>query len=188
MKKTIAIIGVDGTGKSTLICQLQKRLGAKAIIKYMGSVRFEDKRISKIKEKKALSYLDIIKIQLLTYRCFWNRYKDAVNDNKLVLFDRYVDERFINSIGIYKVIATILYKYLFPRPTHIIYLYCSAETSFKRKNDIPDKSVFIAMKNRFDHYYQNKKDCFVLNSDLYNEEELTDLSYNHILNLYNGKI
>lgn len=188
MKKTIAIIGVDGSGKSTLINQLQERLGEKAVTKYMGSVRFEDKRIEEYAKKKSLSIIGVIRMQLLTYKCFWDRYKSAVKSNKIVLFDRYVNERYINASGKYKVMNTILYKYLFPKPSYIFYLYCSAETSLKRKDDIPDKSVFIAMKNRFDDYYLDTKNCFCLNSDTHRAEELTDLAYNHILKLYNGKL
>ena len=35
MGKTIAILGVDGTGKSSVIQEIQKRLGKKCCIKYM---------------------------------------------------------------------------------------------------------------------------------------------------------
>ena len=188
MKKTIAIIGVDGTGKSTLINQLQERLGDMAVTKYMGSVRFEDPRISEYEKKESLSIVDIIKIQLLIYKCFWNRYRSAVMTNKLVLFDRYVNERYINAKGKYKILNTLLYKCFFPKPSHIFYLYCTAETSLKRKDDIPDKSVFIAMKKRFDDYYLNKKNCFCLNSDVYSAEELTEQAYKKIIKLSNGKI
>lgn len=188
MNKTIAIIGVDGSGKSTLIEQLQNRFGEKAVTKYMGSVRFEDNRISVLLKKNPRTFFDSFKILILTYKCFWDRYQNALKSKKIVLFDRYVNERYINSSGRNKILAAILYKYLFPKPSHFIYLYCSVETSMKRKDDIPDKDAFIAMKKRFDNFYLNNKDCFCINSDSYNSEELADLAYNNIINHFDGKL
>lgn len=188
MKQTFAIIGVDGSGKSTLISQLGQRFGEKAMTQYMGSVRFEDERIEIIKNKQSLSVYDSIRLYFLIYKCFWDRYKTATKSNKLVLFDRYVDERYINAKGKYRFLNVILYKYFFPKPSHIIYLHCSAETSFNRKSDIPDKSAFIAMKERFDEFYMKGKSNLCLSSDDSTPGELSEIAYNYILKESNGRL
>lgn len=188
MKKTVALIGVDGTGKSTIINRLKELFGDEAITMYMGSVRFEDPKIEELAKKPCLSFIESVKYLFLVNKCFWGRYRGAVKTNKIVLFDRYVHERYLNATGKRKLINLVLYKYLFPRTSCIIYLYCSAETSLKRKDDIPDAEVFHAMKKRFDSCFLNSNDCLCLDTDTKSVDEITNESYNYIIAKTHGKL
>lgn len=188
MKKTVALIGVDGTGKSTIINRLKELFGDEAITMYMGSVRFEDPKIEELAKKPCLSFFESVKYLFLVNKCFWGRYRGAVKTNKIVLFDRYVHERYLNATGKRKLINLVLYKYLFPRTSCIIYLYCSAETSLKRKDDIPDAEVFHAMKKRFDSCFLNSNDCLCLDTDTKSVDEITNESYNYIIAKTHGKL
>ena len=177
-RKTIAILGVDGSGKSTAINNVSKIYGERCTVTYMGNTRFEDNNIEKLKGKRFRGPIII----LLIYRCFWNRYRRANKSGRLALFDRYVHEIFINASGKYKIIYTLLYKYLFPMPNRIVYLYCSPEISLNRKSDIADADVFKAMKKRFDDYFKNRKGVLCLDTGLLNEDEITDRINNYINN------
>lgn len=182
--KTIAILGIDGSGKSTVIENVSMRLKDKCVVKYMGSRSYEDKVLELLLNKPKHSPIEMIRLIYLRYRCFWKRYNDAVSTGKIVLFDRYIHEIFLNSIGKMRFIDTILYKYLFPTPSSLIYLYCSAEESLRRKDDIPDADVFREMKKRFDNYFLNDNDCLCLSSEEHNPQELADIVYKYIIERY----
>ena len=169
-KKTIAILGVDGSGKSTAINNLSKKYGERCTITYMGYTRFEDTSIEELKGKRFVGPLYIYRI----YRCFWRRYLNATRTDKVALFDRYVHEIFINASGKYKYINILLYKYLFPKPKKMVYLYCSVEESLKRKKDIINADAFRNMKKRFDLFFLKRKGVLCLDTELLSEKEITE--------------
>lgn len=180
-RKTIAIIGVDGSGKSTVIENLRLLLKDKCVVQYMGSRSYEDPKLEELLSQKKLTKLEQLYTIYLRYRCFRKRYNSAAATRKIVLFDRSVDEIYINSFGIFKIFYTILYKYLFPSPSCRIYLHCSVEESLHRKNDIPDPDVFRAMKARFDKSFLNNPNCLCLNSEEYDSQKLTKIAFNYIM-------
>lgn len=168
---TLAILGVDGSGKSTAIENLAVKYGDKCSVTYMGYTRFEDPRIESLKNRRFSNPL----ITWLIYRCFWVRYIKALKQGDFAIFDRYVHEIFINANKtLYNRINVILYRYFFPMPQKIVYLYCSAEESLRRKNDIPNPDIFIAMKKRFDNYFMNKNGVLCLDSEKLSPEEITE--------------
>lgn len=168
--KTIAVLGVDGSGKSTAVSNLVSIYGDKCIVTYMGYKDFEDPKIEKLKGKRFATPAIVLRI----YRCFWKRYLNAAHTGKIAIFDRYIHEIFINAGGRLKKINILLYKYLFPRPSRMVYLYCEAEESLKRKSDIEDADEFIEMKKRFDDYFLNRKGVLCLDSGVLTPEEITD--------------
>jgi len=182
--KTIAIIGVDGAGKSTVIQNLKQLLKDECVVQYMGSRSYEDAKLVKLLCQTSMTKVEFLYSIWLRYRCFWKRYKQAVASGKIVLFDRSVDEIYINSSGVFKLMYTVLYKYMFPSPSSLIYLHCSAEASLRRKDDIPDPDVFRAKKARFDRCFLNNPKCLCLNSEEHNPQELTKLVYNYIVEHY----
>lgn len=175
-RKTIAILGVDGSGKSTVVSNLQKVFGDECIITYMGYKDFEDPKIEELKGRRFSTFLVMCRI----YRCFWHRYINAVRANKIAIFDRYVHEIFLNANNSRKWLNTLLYKYLFPKPSITVYLYCPVKESLKRKNDIPDVEVFTIMKERFDAYLINRKNVLCLDTGELAADEITNRITNFI--------
>lgn len=176
MNKTLAIIGVDGTGKSSVIKALSDEFGDNCIITYMGYRSFEDSRIEKLQSTPAsTSIAKVIKyiyVVYLIYRCYLKRYRSSVETGKFVIFDRYVHEIYINAHGVMKIVFTLIYKFLYPKPSKIVYLYCPVEESLKRKDDIKDSEMFRKMKERFDRTFLSDKRCFCLDSSVYSTAEL----------------
>ena len=168
-RKSIAILGVDGSGKSTAVNNLKKVLGNQCVITYMGYKDFDDPKIETSKNKRFITPIIVYRI----YRCFWKRYLRSVRTHKIAIFDRYVHEVFLNSGSRLKLLNTILYKYLFPMPSKIVYLHCSVSESLKRKNDIPDPVVFAEMKERFDHYFMSRNSVLCLDTGELSTDEIT---------------
>lgn len=169
-RKTLAILGVDGSGKSTAVKNLKKVLGDRCIITYMGYKDFEDQRIEELKGKRWSTPFIVYRI----YRCFWKRYLDAVRTHKIAIFDRYIHEIFINADGRLKWVSIILYKFFFPKPQKIVYLHCSVAESLNRKSDISDVEVFTKMKKRFDSYFINRKQVLSLDTGELSVDEITN--------------
>lgn len=167
--KTIAILGVDGSGKSTVVNNLHFRYGDRCVVTYMGYKDFEDSRIKELKNKRFATPIIVFRI----YRCFWRRYLNAIKSDKIAIFDRYVHEIFINAEGRFRRINILLYRYLFPMPSLIVYLHCSAEESLKRKDDIINEDIFKAMKRRFDEFFLNRKGVLCLDSGSLSSDEIT---------------
>lgn len=182
--KTIAFVGVDGSGKSTLIKNLQQLLKDKCIVQYMGCRSYEDPKLVKLLEKNNLTKIEKLYLRWLQYRCFRKRYDNAVATGKIVLFDRFVDELYINASK-YNFFYVFLYKYVFPRPSCLFYLHCSVDESLHRKNDVPDSVFFRTMKVKFDNRFLKDPKCICLNSEEFTPQELTTLVYNHIIEYYN---
>lgn len=169
--KTIAILGVDGSGKSTAVENVSKYYGEQCTVTYMGYTRFEDPKISQLEGRRFATPF----IEFRIYRCFWRRYFKGKKAKQIAIFDRYVHEIFINAgKGKYDRLRILLYKYLFPMPSLLVYLHCPAEVSLRRKSDIPDPDVFMAMKKRFDNYFLGQKNVLCLDSGVLTPEEIAD--------------
>lgn len=179
MAKTIAILGVDGTGKSSVINEIKTKLGDSCIVQYMGYRSFGDKRIEQI-EARPHGLIQTLVLKWLIYKSYIRRYREAKKKNKIVIFDRYVHEIYINSFGLASFINKLVYKYLYPNPNFVIYLHCPAEISLARKDDIPDKEVFKSMKTRFDSVFIGRKKCLCLDSYKYSSEQLADIIIKYI--------
>lgn len=181
-RTTIALLGVDGAGKSAATSNLQRVLGDKCIVTYMGGRSFEDNRVETLSQLPHKTILDLIKLDWFKYKCFLKRYKDSISQGKIIIFDRYVQEQYLNALGLHKLLNIILYKYLYPKSDITIYLFCPADVSFSRKADILDKKTFIAMKNRFDKEFKNKKNVLCVNTQELSEEDVTTEIVKHLTN------
>lgn len=168
---TIAILGVDGSGKSTAVENLMRIYGKKCSITYMGYTRFEDPQIEQLEGK--LYALPLMEFRI--YICFWKRYLKGCKTGEIAIFDRYVHEIFINaSSNKVQKIRAFLYKHFFPMPSKMVYLYCPVEESLRRKSDIVNPKEFFLMKKRFDDFFLGRKDTLCLNSGVLSTTEITD--------------
>jgi thymidylate kinase len=114
---------------------------------------------------------------LAAYYEMWIRLLEAKKAGKeIVVFDRYVWEASVNSTSkISHFLACLLFEHLFPKPELVIYLYCSAETSLLRKDDILDEKQFRMMKKRSDEKYLNKNEILSINTEETGIEEVVQM-------------
>lgn len=173
-RKSIALIGVDGSGKSTTVHALQELLGNKCCVQYMGFREMETfwgKEYYASGKRFRFKFMPFLGI----YLEMWHRYlKHRFDNYKLIFYDRFPWEAYDNGFGKYKVAYFILFKLLFPRPKKVYYLHCSVNTSFKRKDDIIDKMLFINMKMRFDKKYKDKRAILSFDTDEFTTEEIVN--------------
>lgn len=174
-RKSVALIGVDGSGKSTTVKALQELLGDKCCIQYMGFREMEThwgKEYYASGKRFRLKILPFFGI----YLEMWYRYlKNRFNNYKIIFYDRYPWEAYDNGFGKYKFIYFVLFKLFFPRPKKVYYLYCTTDSSFARKDDIANKELFINMKRRFDRKYKDKKGVLSFDTDKLTTEEILNL-------------
>ena len=180
-RRSIALIGVDGSGKSTTIKELKKTLGEGCFVQYMGFREMETKWGKEWYASGKKFKIKIIPF-LGVYLEMWYRYlKYRFYNGRIVLYDRFPWEAFDNGTGKYKAIYFLLFKVLFPRPYKVIYLHCSTETSLKRKNDITNVELFKSMKLRFDSKYKNDKKIMSFNTDVMETSDIVDQICKYIM-------
>ena len=171
-KKSIAIIGVDGSGKSTATNLLNNILDDKCLVKYMGFKNYEINFVSKHFENEKSTAIYKINSLIFQWLDIWKRYFETRYLDKFIIFDRYPWEAAINYHGLSKIICYIQYLVFFPKPKKVYYLYCSYETSINRKDDIEDKEKFKQMKEKFDKEYLNNKKIKSFSTDDYSTTDI----------------
>ena len=182
--KSICIVGVDGTGKSSLVQMLTKSLGEEdAVVQYMGLKDWETnmgKKFLTVKKKQGL-YIYIMRILSIFVEMHHRVYKHR-GGNKIVIFDRYVDERILSrqqskkgsKSDVLNLIYKIFFLHLFYRPSLTFYLECPIECSVKRKDDIiSEADIQNLRKNKFayDAYYKGMKDVITIDTSTTGQEE-----------------
>ncbi len=153
--KIIAILGVDGTGKTTIINILKEKLKYKAI--YMGNKEYYIEK--KINIEKANFLLKPI-IFLTMYIEEWTKYFLLLYyklRGEIILTDRYYKYEKILKGKYYnskteRIIQKIFYDFLYPNANKYVFLYEDYETIKKRKNEIKKedyKKILEETKKRF---------------------------------------
>lgn len=179
-KNSFAILGVDGTGKSSTIEKLKDYYGNDVIVQYMGFRSYTSNLAKKWATNKAprvrVPGVNLLMQQLSCYHEMLIRYRQAQKSaSKLVLFDRYAWEANDNARnGLVRAISWVFFKLLFPKPDHIIYLYCPTDVSLTRKDDIDDVNGFIKMKERIDSIYMGQPTALILDTSKDNIETVVD--------------
>ena len=182
-KRNICIIGVDGSGKSTTVEELNKIFEDHTKVQYMGFKDYESKLAKKHFNKRKGNGLYIIKSIFIQWYDMVYRYIKCRYKNEFIIFDRFPTEAIINFNGVAKFLAFILYGILFPKPKKLFYLYCSVETSFSRKDDIENKERFKKMKQEFDNKFLKNKKVRSFSTD----EVSTEVIIKNIINDLNIK-
>lgn len=170
-RKSIAIIGVDGAGKSTTIEQLNESFNGHSKVVYMGLKNFKIKRLNDLVPKNKIEYVEYY--FLLYLEMIYRNLKNLLC-NKYIIYDRYVDDIFINSYGLKKIAHTIFYHILYIQPSIKIYLYCDLQTSLERKDDISDTQKFEIMKSKYDTYYLTKQKYLAISTSDKSIDDVVD--------------
>lgn len=186
--KSICIVGVDGTGKSSTInCLAEKLSQDDSCIQYMGARLWETKLFKKYNEKLPTKNPFIVLIHTLAYiREMYHRYYKHKKDKNVVIFDRYAYEhallREATDSGIKGKVLAFVYRmafvWLYPKPGITVYLICPVETSLSRKSDISTKEQVDAFKNGkeiLDDYYLNQKKVLVIDTSINQQGQVVDL-------------
>lgn len=155
--KSIAFIGVDGSGKTTTTHMINDIISDKSVVQYLGFKNYEIKFVKKHFEHEKNNFIYKINSLLFQYIDLLYRYYKNRFSKRIVIFDRFPWEAPINYHGLSKIITFIQYKILFPRPKVVYYIYCDMNTSLERKDDIIDVESFKNMKRNFDKKFLNNK-------------------------------
>ena len=191
--KSICIAGIDGTGKSSAVENLRKRIGEnKAVVQYMGAKQWESRLGVKyfIEDSFKGPFRPIMWVVSYIYEMYHRYYKYKGTD-KIVIFDRYAYEHTIirDDVGggmkgkLFSFIYKCAFLWLFPRPVKTFYLVCPLELSLSRKSDIITKEE-IANLNRnkkiLDNFYKDRRGVVVIDTAKENKEEVVSHIYNEI--------
>jgi len=163
----ISFMGVDGSGKSSIIDALRKKVSKKYNkIKYLHLRPYlflTDKRtVIKDPHNKKISnfkYFSLIKILmwLIIYKVFFLFY--VRKNNQLIIFDRYAHDIIIDKIRYNFYLPNRLSSYilnLFPKPNLWIVLHASIVTVEKRKKELPTSELRRQMKKYITFAKKNK--------------------------------
>ena len=139
----IAIMGVDGSGKTTIAKHLNKRLKKSKYLHLKPYILFKDRRRvvqNPHLEKKSsfgVSFLRLLS-WLISYKVFFRSNKNF----KACIFDRYAHDILIDPIRYKHNLSKGLTKFIlnyFPKPDLWVFLNPNLKTIKSRKHELPDK-------------------------------------------------
>ena len=171
----VSFMGVDGSGKSTLIELLRKKLKNKfRKIKYIHlrpylilldkSTVQSNPHNSKATWPMLLNFFRIL-YWLIIYRFYF--YLLANNSKQLIIFDRYAHDLMIDPIRYKFNLPNKVTNYIlnfFPNPTHWIVLSAPIKVLEKRKKELPTRELKKQIRSYL-YFAKQRKNSIVVNTN-----------------------
>jgi thymidylate kinase len=187
LKKNIVIslMGVDGSGKTTLAKQLNKIFKKSKYLHLKPYILFQDRRTT-IKnphsQKKSTTILSLLRLLswLISYKIFFYKKKNK----KIYIFDRYVHDILIDPLrykhGLSQKSTKFILKF-FPKPNLWIFLNPPLKNIISRKSELPVNELRRQVKD-YIHFFKNQKNVIKLNKNL-KKKKLVEIVTKTINNL-----
>ena len=167
-KLIISIMGVDGSGKTTIAKSLNKKLKKSKYLHLKPYILFKDRRrvvrnphLLK-KSSFTISFIRIIS-WLISYKFFFI----MNNKCKIYVFDRYAHDILIDPLRYKHNLSKNLTKFIlnfFPKPNLWIFLNTDLKTIKSRKRELPDNVLKHQIQN-YIKFFKTEKNVLVLNSN-----------------------
>jgi thymidylate kinase len=179
-KKTIiSLMGVDGSGKTTVAKKLIKKFQGSKYLHLKPYLFFKDRRtvIKNPHLQKSSSYLfSILRLLswLISYKIFF-----LLNQNKKIyFFDRYAHDIIIDPKRYKSNLSLNLTKYIlkfFPKPNLWIFLNPSVKTIKSRKIELNDNELKRQIKD-YINFFRNKKNLLMVNTATEKDKTIKKIS------------
>lgn len=163
----ISIMGVDGSGKTTITKSLNKKLKKSKYLHLKPYILFKDRRRvvrNPHLQKKSSLIISFIRIisWLISYKFFF-----TINNNyKIYLFDRYAHDILIDPLRYKHNLSKNLTKFIlsfFPTPNLWVFLNTDTKTIKSRKCELSDNELKHQIQNYF-KFFKTQKNVLILNS------------------------
>ena len=165
----VSLMGVDGSGKTTLAKELHKIFKGSKYLHLKPYILFQDRR-TVIKnphyQKKSSSILSLLRLitWLISYKIFFQQ-KESKN---IFFFDRYAHDILIDPWRYKHNLSQSLTKFIlkfFPKPHLWIFLNPSLKTTKSRKFELPDNELKRQIKD-YTQFFKNLKNVVELNRNI----------------------
>jgi len=167
-KVIVSLMGVDGSGKTTLAKKLHKVFKKSKYLHLKPYILFQDRR-TVIKDphyqKKSSFILSLLRLfsWLISYKIFFHQNKST----NIYIFDRYSHDILIDPLRYKHSLSQSLTKSIlkfFPKPNLWIFLNPSLKTIKSRKQELSDTELKRQIKD-YTQFFRNQKNVLKLNTN-----------------------
>lgn len=170
----ISIMGVDGSGKTTLTKKLVKTFKNSKYLHLKPYILFQDKRTT-VKnphnQKQSSPFISLLRLisWLISYKIF------LYSKKKIFFFDRYAHDVIIDPLRYKHSLSLNLTKFIlnfFPKPDLWIFLNSSLKTIKLRKQELSHNELQQQIKY-YMKFFRNQKNVIKLNSNIQKNKLVT---------------
>ena len=168
-KIIISLLGVDGSGKTTLAKKLNKIFKNSKYLHLKPYILFQDRRtvIKKPQnQKKSFFLFSLLRLLswLISYKVFFYQNKSK----KFYIFDRYAHDILVDPLrykhGLHQGLTKFI-LYFFPKPNLWIFMNPSIKTVKIRKSELADNEIKRQIRDYL-LFFKSQKNVLMLKSNI----------------------